>query len=96
MKQYEVMFIVRPDLEKETTTAIAEEMKKVLTDKGANILEEKDMGQRELAYEMKKYKTGYYYFFKVESNDASATQEFTRVATLNENIIRSLVAKVED
>ena len=80
MKQYEVMFIVRPDLEKEANQKVAEEMKKVLTSKGAKILEEKEMGQKELAYEIKKYKTGYYYFFKVEVKDATATEEFTRVA----------------
>ncbi len=96
MKQYEVMFVVRPDLEKEANQKVASDMKKVLTDKGAKILEEKEMGQRELAYEMNKYKTGYYYFYKVEVEDSSATEEFTRVASLNEDVIRHLVVKVED
>ena len=43
-------------------------MKKVLTDKNAKILEEKVMGQRELAYEINKMKTGYYFLYVVEAD----------------------------
>ena len=73
----------------------AEDMKKVLTDKKANILEEKALGQRELAYEINKFKTGYYYLFVVEAETA-ATKEFDRVARINESLLRHLVVKVED
>ena len=70
-------------------------MKKVLTDKKANILEEKALGQRELANEINKFKTGYYYLFVVEAETA-ATKEFDRVARINERLLRHLVVKVED
>ena len=58
MNKYEIMFIVRPDMEEVEIKKTAEEMKKVLTDKNSNIIEEKPMGQRELAYEINKFKTG--------------------------------------
>ena len=58
MNKYEIMFIVRPDMEEAEIKKTAEEMKKVLTDKNAKIVEEKAMGQRELAYEINKFKTG--------------------------------------
>ena len=70
-------------------------MKKVLTDSKAKILEEKAMGQRELAYEINKFNTGYYYLYVVEAS-SEAEQEFNRVARINENILRSIVVKVED
>ena len=73
----------------------AEEMKKVLTDKEVKVLEEKSMGQRELAYEINKFKTGYYYLYIVEAN-AEAVKEFDRVARINESLLRHLVVKVED
>lgn len=95
MRKYEVMFIVRPDLEMEANKQVAENMKKVLTDKGATIVEEKEMGQKELAYEIKKYKTGYYYLYTIETNDTVATEEFDRLARLSEDIIRHLIVKVE-
>lgn len=95
MRKYEVMFIVKPDLEETEIAKIAEEMKKVLTDKAAKVLEEKKMGQRELAYEMNKYKTGYYYLYVIEAN-TEAINEFDRIARINENVIRHLVIRVED
>lgn len=95
MNKYEVMFIVKPDMEEAQITKIAEDLKKVLTDNKAKLLEEKAMGQRELAYEIKKFKTGYYFLFVVET-EAIAVSEFDRIAKINENILRHLIIKVED
>ena len=95
MNKYEVMFIVRPDMEEAEIKKTAEEMKKVLTDKKAKIVEEKAMGQRELAYEINKFKTGYYYLYVVEAN-ADAISEFDRVVRINESLLRHLVVRVED
>lgn len=95
MNKYEVMFIVKPDMEEAQITKIAEDLKKVLTDNKAKLLEEKAMGQRELAYEIKKFKTGYYFLFVVEA-ESIAVSEFDRIAKINENILRHLIIKVED
>lgn len=95
MTKYEIMFIVRPDMEEAEIKNTAEAMKKVLTDAKANILEEKSMGQKELAYEINKYNTGYYYLLIVEASK-EAEQEFNRVARINENLLRHLIVKVEE
>ena len=54
------------------------------------------MVQRELAYEINKYKTGYYFLFTIETEDLNATKEFDRLSLINENILRHLIVKVED
>ena len=95
MDKYEVMFIVKPDMEEAEIKKTAEAMKKVLTDKKATVVEEKPMGQRELAYEIRKFKTGYYYLYVVEC-DSTAVKEFDRVANINENLLRHLIVKVEN
>jgi small subunit ribosomal protein S6 len=95
MNKYEIMFIVRPDMEEADIRKTAESMKKVLTDGKAKVIEEKAMGQRELAYEINKFTTGYYYLFVVEA-DPAAVKEFDRVARINESLLRHLVVKVED
>lgn len=95
MNKYEIMFIVKPDMEEAQIKKEAESMKKVLTDKKAKVIEEKAMGQRELAYEIRKYNTGYYYLFVVEASQ-EAEQEFSRVARINENLLRHLIVKVEE
>lgn len=95
MNKYEIMFIVRPDMEEAEIKKTAEEVKKVLTDGNATMTEEKVMGQRELAYEIKKFTTGYYFLFVVEATSATV-KEFDRVARINENLLRHLIVKVED
>lgn len=95
MRKYEIMFIVRPDMEETEIKNVADEMKKVLTDGKANILEEKSMGQKELAYEINKFQTGYYYLYIVEANSESV-KEFDRVARINERLLRHLIVKVEE
>jgi len=95
MNKYEVMFIVRPDMEEAEIKKTADAMKKVLTDGKAKVLEEKAMGQKELAYEIKKVNTGFYYLYVVEASK-EAVAEFDRVARINENLLRHLIVKVEE
>lgn len=95
MKNYEVMFVVRPNLEDEATNVVAENMKKVLESKKATINEVVNMGRRELAYEVKKFNNGSYFLFKITS-DKEAVKEFDRVANINEDIIRHIIVKRED
>ncbi len=95
MNKYEIMFIVRPDMEEAEIKNTAEAMKKVLTDAKAKVLDEKAMGQKELAYEINKYSTGYYYLLVVEATK-EAEQEFNRVARINESLLRHLIVKVEE
>lgn len=95
MKKYEIMFIVKPTLEEASIKKVFEDTKKMLTDNNAKILEEKEMGQRDLAYEIKKHKTGYYFLLVVES-PVEAINEFNRIANISSDIIRSLVTKNEN
>ena len=95
MNKYEVMFIVRPDMEEAEIKKTAEEIKKVLTDKNAKVLEEKSMGQRELAYEIKDFKTGYYYVINLTASDDKAIKEFDRLALISNDIVRHLITTIE-
>ena len=95
MNKYEMMFIVRPDMEEAEIRKTAENMKKVLTDANAKVLEEQPMGPRELAYEINKFTTGYYFLFVVEAS-VEAEKEFNRVARINESLLRHLIVRVED
>ena len=96
MRKYEIMFVVKPDLEEAAIKKVADDMKSVLESNNAKVVDTKEMGQRELAYEMNKYKTGYYFLFTIESEDDKATREFDRLALINEDIIRHLVVRVEE
>lgn len=91
--KYEIMFIVRPNLEENAIKEVAKSFEKILADNGATITSSKDLGQKELAYEVKGFKTGYYFLFNIESNDAKAINEFDRLALISEDVIRHIVVK---
>ena len=96
MKNYEIMFIVRPTLSEEDVKQVVKKFEDVITSNGSKVTEKKDMGQRELAYEIKDFKTGYYYLFEVESSDDKAIKEFDRLALISSDIIRHLITTIED
>ena len=95
MKNYEIMFIVRPTLSEEEVKKVVDNFKKVITDNGSKITEVKENRQRELAYEIKKFKSGYYFVFEVEANDDKAIKEFDRLGLISSDVIRHLITKIE-
>ena len=52
------------------------------------------MGQRELAYEIKDCKTGFYFVITCEANDKTV-KEFDRLAAIDSNILRHLIINKE-
>ena len=96
MRKYEIMFIARPTLSEEEKKNVITKFSKILTDNKATITGEKDMGQRELAYEIKDFKSGFYYVITLETNDDKAINEFDRQARNSSDIIRHLITKIED
>jgi len=95
MNKYEIMFIVKSDLDEETRKNEVKTLEDVLTSNKAVITLSKELGQKEFAYEIKKMKSGYYYLYNIETSSDAAIKEFDRVAGINENIVRHLVLKIE-
>lgn len=91
--KYEILFIVRPDLEESAIKDVFKKFETTLADNGAKVLSSKELGQKELAYEINGHKTGYYFLINLEANDAKAINEFDRLALISEDIIRHLIVK---
>ena len=94
MKKYEIMYIIRPNIEDEAKKALVERFNTILTDNGAELTVVKEWGKRRLAYEINDFRDGYYMLLQVQS-EAAAVQEFDRLAKISEDIIRHMVTKVE-
>ena len=95
MKNYEIMFIVRPDVEETVVKNTVKTLEKVLTDHKAKITLSKELGQKEFAYEIKKLKSGYYFLYNIEAKDDAAIKEFDRVSRIDENVVRHLVINLD-
>lgn len=96
MRRYEIMYIVRTTISEEELKAVVNNFEGILKNNGANIVSSRDMGQRELAYEIKKHKSGYYFVLVIETNDNKSISEFDRLATISQDVIRHLITKLED
>ena len=96
MTKYEIMFIVRSDIDEEARKNTVKTLEKTLADSKTTITLSKELGQKEFAYEIKKMKSGYYYLYNIETTASDATVEFDRVAGIDENVVRHLVLKLED
>ena len=96
MNKYELMFIVKSDIEEDARKKTVKALEKALTANKAKITLSKELGQKEFAYEIKKMKSGFYYLYNIEANDDKAVKEFDRVAFIDENVIRHLVLNIEN
>ncbi|MGJ9459176.1 30S ribosomal protein S6 [Oceanobacillus sp. CF4.6] len=94
MRKYEIMYIVRPDIEEEAQTALVERFNKILTDNGAEIAKVDEKGKKRLAYEINDYRDGYYIIISFSSGD-EAINEFDRLAKFSDDIIRHIVIRDE-
>ena len=61
MQQYETVIILTPLLSVETAKEAVAKYTKLLTDNGAEIIQEDNWGLRKLAYPIQKKTTGYYH-----------------------------------
>ena len=95
MKNYEIMFIVRPTLSEEDVTKVVENFKNILTTNGAKVNDVQELGQKELAYEIKKFKSGYYFVMTISTDDDKAIKEFDRLSLISNDMIRHLITKIE-
>lgn len=92
MRQYELILIVQPDLDEETTSGVIDRAKKMITDNGGEILKTDLWGSKQLAYEIKDFKEGYYVYMDVELTPEYVA-EFKNSIRYVEPIIRYMITK---
>ena len=91
MRKYEIMYILKADLDEAARKEAMEKLEKLLTSNGATVEKtDESMGLRELAYPIKDETKGYYVVLKV-SMDNTAIYEFNRKTRHNPNVLRHLI-----
>ncbi|MBR1934026.1 MAG: 30S ribosomal protein S6 [Prevotella sp.] len=94
MNQYETVFILTPVLSDEQTKETVAKFKKVLTDKGAEIVNEEAWGLKKLAYQIEKKTSGFYFLmeFKAEPEVIKTLETAFR---RDEKVIRFQTVKLD-
>ncbi len=94
MNHYETVFILTPVLSDEQTKETVAKFKGLLTENGAEILNEEAWGLKKLAYQIEKKSSGFYFLLEYKA-------EPTIVKTLetgfrrDEKVIRFMTVKLE-
>lgn len=94
MTNYEIMFIVKANLDDATLDKEVKAAQKLISDNNSKVIEFKDMGKKKLAYPIKKEISGNYYLMNVSATH-ECIKEFDRKLSINENILRHLILKKE-
>lgn len=89
MRKYEVMYIIRPDIEQEAVQAAVEKFQGVISN-GGEITKHEVQGKRRLAYEIKKFRDGVYVLVNFTAEPAVVT-ELERIMKISDEVIRYLI-----
>ena len=95
MKKYEIMYILKADLEEAARKVEIEKLHKILEATGGKVSQVNEWGVRDFAYPINYMTKGYYVVIKVETND-EALSEFKRLTKIDQNVVRHLITVDKD
>jgi small subunit ribosomal protein S6 len=94
-RNYEVMFIVRPDLLEEDVDKLLATLQNHATTAGATVQHVEKMGKRRLAYDVKKFSDGQYVLFVLQA-DGKAVHELERRLRVSEPVIKFITVRTDE
>ena len=94
-RTYEIMFIVRPDVEEADLDKLIEGFQKNVTDGGGEIRSTEKMGRRRLAYTVRKFNDGFYVLLTVIA-PGSLISEVERRLRVSEPVIKFITVRIDE
>ena len=95
MAKYEILYIIRPNIEEEAKNALVARFDSILTDNGATVVESKDWENVVLHTKSKISVKDFNHIVNVEANDDAALKEFDRLSKINADILRHMIVKLD-
>lgn len=95
MREYECLYILIPDLAPEDTEPLIERFGQVITDSGGEVLSTNPWGKRRLAYEIDRWKEGFYVQVRFNGEEITC-KELDRAMRFSESALRHLIVRAED
>ena len=94
MNKYETVFILTPVLSDEQMKETVAKFKKLLTDKGADIVNEETWGLKKMAYAIDKKSTGFYCLLEFNA-EPSVINSLETGFRRDEKVIRFITVKLD-
>lgn len=90
MRKYELMYIIRPELDQEAVDAVVAKIQGVITNQQGEVTSHELMGKRRLAYEINKIRDGIYVLTQFNA-DPNSVAELDRILRITDEVIRHLI-----
>lgn len=94
-RTYEVMYIVDPDTPVDRIGKLNEAVGNLIEKEGGTVVRMDDIGQRTLAYPIKKKTEGHYVLFEIEGS-GQEIMELERRMRVNDMIMRYITVRVDE
>lgn len=95
MNKYEMMFIVKTTLDEEAANKVSKSYEDIITSMKGKLTDSKNLGNKKLAYPIKKEATGYYYVFNFEATP-EIIAEVDRKARIDESVLRHMIIRLDE
>jgi small subunit ribosomal protein S6 len=95
MRNYELTYIIKPDLDPASVTALIERVNGLVTAEGGAVVKTNPWGMRHLAYPIRRYREGNYVFTVVQLESASLARVEQRLRLI-EDLLRYLLVRADD
>ena len=95
MRDYEVVYIIKPGFDDEKYNAIVERYNTLIQNNGGEIVKVDLWGKRRLAYEIEKLREGYYVLVQFKAETA-LPEELERNLKIADDIMRYLVVRMPE
>lgn len=90
MKSYDLVYIIRPDLEAEALQAVIERMNQRIVDQGGTVEAVDVWGRKRMTYAVRKYREGVFVHTRF-ALDPRRVEEIRRAAALTEDVLRATI-----
>jgi small subunit ribosomal protein S6 len=95
MRKYEIIFIVRPDIEEEELNKLVTQFEGVVAGAGGKIEKVDRMGRRRLAYRVGRHQDGHYILFLLEGT-GDTVKELERRLGVTDSVIKFLAVRIDE
>jgi len=94
-RTYEVMYIVRPDIDEASLDALVEGFNAVVTNGGGEVTNAEKMGRRRLAYTVRKFQDGQFILLTITA-DGKVVLELERRLRVTEQVIKFITVRTDE
>jgi small subunit ribosomal protein S6 len=95
-RQYDLIFILRPDTPESEIDKVISTLDHAATEKGGKIEKTEKWGRRRMAYRVQRLREGFYVYMVVRSSHGEVVKELERRLKVSDPVIKYLTVRLDE